>query len=368
MFVKKEKTIFGKKPHLISSRNQAMQSLWGPYTWCVERMLYSNPHFAQTWNHHAYGSFMQRASDKLGFHWAVNVDATAWDAHISKELLLVEQYVFRGLLGVHCPPVELFEALSHGDCRYRNGRHIRLHNQRFSGDMHTSLGNGILNYIIIQAMLIDMGLDETHYDFAVKGDDSDLRLLRSVDVGYVRAFFARCGHIAKVRQCFGEDAEFASVIYLQTKDGWEGFRLPYKTLFRAPFSVGKLSTVQARRRAMAIAECELVENSGCPVIGSLAMYWHRTASAFTQACDFNSDLDFRFKNAVRRAAPDDVCRSSFERVIGVSVSMQLEMESLLDKLVVGEPIPSHPGWGIIFTAFNDLRDYMDSCILEGSWA
>jgi len=368
MFVKKEKTACGKKPHLISSRNQAMQALWGPYVWCVEQMLYSNPHFAQAWNHHAYGQFMDRAMRKLGEHWAVNVDATAWDAHISRELLAVEQYVFRGLLGVHCPPTDLFEALSHGDCRYRSGRHIRLHYQRFSGDMHTSLGNGILNYVIIRAMLLDLGLSDVDTDFAVKGDDSDLRLLRAPDVGYVRRHFERCGHIAKVKLCHAEDSEFASVIYLQSKMGWEGFRLPYKTLFRAPFSVGKLAPLQSRRRAMAVAECELVENSGCPVIGSLAAYWHRYAASFTRVCDFDTDLDFRFKRAVRRALPDDVTRSSFERVTGVSVSMQLEMESLLDELVAGEPIPSHPGWDVIFMAYNDMTDYDDSSRLIGSWA
>lgn len=358
MFPKKEKVCRGKKNHLISSRNDAMQALWGPYVMVVERLLYAMPQFAQTWNHHRFGEFHDQAYQSLGEHYALNIDHTAFDAHVDKDLLDVQDYFFKKLLGVHAPSDDLFRCLAGGLCTYwKSGRIIRLLYMRFSGDMHTSCGNGILSDLLTRCLLRYLGIPKHDVIYAVKGDDSDIRVRSRCSIEKIESFFKTVGMVAKVKIVPWYLSEFASIYYLPGRSSSHGFRVPWKILTRVPYLVGRFRPAQAFSRSLGVATCEYLENAGCPILGALSNYWFRHASAHSTTPLFESE--FKRRQSMRNSTYADItdeCRLMFERIFGIPAQLQREVESRLDGLHVGDDLFDHPVWDLLAQQFRSLDD------------
>jgi len=328
----------------------------------LERLVYVLPEFAQCWNHSRFGQFHQMAFDKLGEHFALNVDCEAWDAHVGPDLLEVQDFFFKLLLRDHTPDDKLFLSLRSAICTYLGtGRQLRLTDMRFSGDMHTSLGNGVLNVILTRWILHRLGIPKSQWCYAVKGDDSDVRLSARPDLGKLEEMYRSVGMVAKAKIVPWYESEFASVYYLPNKDGMHGYRVPWKILTRVPYLVGRFRPKAAAQRSLGVATCEYLENVSCPVISALVDFWFRTASSVCDVPLFESE--FRRKQSERNARYHDIdveSRIGFERLFGISICQQLEVEEMLHNLSAGQSIPDHGVWAVLLAKFVDESDFKDS--------
>ncbi len=223
---------------------------------------------------------------------------------------------------------------------YQNFR-MNVMGLRMSGEMNTSLGNGWSNYCIMSYVAAASGIK---FDGMFEGDDGILGLR-----GKLREdLFSKLG--LKVKLQYHSDLSTASfcglifdpedcVIITEPKRvlatfGWAGAQY-------ACAATSKLRQL-LRAKSLSLAYCY----SGCPIIQSLAHYGLRVTEGMSIDAVIQSErnmwvrqqyMDAQRFGHTRRPVPQRT-RDLMERVYGVTVQTQLEVEAYLDGRVGFDPL------------------------------
>jgi hypothetical protein len=209
----------------------------------------------------------------------LELDASRFDAHVSKELLEIEHLfwkrcnsdpAFAELLG--------WQIMNKGAAYTKQGRiRYSVEGGRMSGDANTAAGNCVLMSCMLSAFGISLG---AKFDFLCDGDDSVFfyqgpRVKESDVIDFFRSF----GMTMKIEN---RTTEFRSINFCQGKpcyiDGrWTLVRDPYKILSKTTINP-KFSIKSLRPKLLkTIAQAELSLNQGVPVLQEYLLALKRIA-------------------------------------------------------------------------------------------
>nr|QKK82930.1 RNA-dependent RNA polymerase [Paradise bay virus] len=180
-FLKAEKVDeSGKDPRMIQSRSPRFNLIFGDYTRALESVLYRLTHsrcrrlpvggrlIAKGLNQRDRAREILRKWDLFGC--AVSLDLSRFDAHVSKELLLVGHVFY---LTAFRNDKLLRQVLSYqleNKC-YSQSWNYNSVGGRMSGDMDTALGNCLLALLITVASMEALGFRPDDWSCFVDGDD-----------------------------------------------------------------------------------------------------------------------------------------------------------------------------------------------------
>jgi len=226
-FVKNERYYEqGKSPRMIMGRNPIFNWYYAQIVEPIEKAFFQLPQVANACDYAACGEKFS----KLVGEWFVENDMSKFEASQRAEVLDFEYLVYKGVLPTHMHEFlkKIFALKLHKKGHTNCGIKFVFDYCRGSGDMDTSLGNGILNYIATQYFLIKNFCPHCTFDncrepncktfkFVLKGDDSYMSVPRfSEPKNYYQSF----GFDAKliVRKHW-TDVEFCSGHFVQVMPG-----------------------------------------------------------------------------------------------------------------------------------------------------
>lgn len=162
-----------KHARAINSRSDLFKVLTGPYFHLMERIVFNLvPFFVK------YVPVSQRPryiSDVLrGMVKLLGTDHTAFEAHMTREILFACELQFYRFMLSECEGgmfvfEEIVLALAGTNvCQFRDFT-VSVEGVRMSGDMCTSLGNGVTNWFTMACACHDRGIEDLHG--VVEGDD-----------------------------------------------------------------------------------------------------------------------------------------------------------------------------------------------------
>lgn len=215
----------GKSPRMIMGRNPCFNILYAQVVEPIEKAFFELDQVANSCD---YVSCGRKFTDLVG-QWFMENDMSKFEG--SQRLFVLRmEYMVYCLVFPHL--VNLIDILFAYKIRKKGhtntGVNFDFYECRGSGDMDTSLGNGILNYIATQYFLItnycsDCSFEKCAnpqcktYKFVVKGDDSYASIPRTEAYVNTYEYF---GFDAKINiRKHPEEVEFCSGHFLETRPG-----------------------------------------------------------------------------------------------------------------------------------------------------
>jgi hypothetical protein len=265
----------------------------------------------------------------------ISLDCKRFDQHVSYEALQVEHSVY-----LASNPDPWFRQLLSwqllNTVRSSLGMKYVTRGKRMSGDMNTALGNCVQMIAMVVGVMEWLEVD---FDLLDDGDDC-LLFVEATDLPLVQAqlplYFLLMGHELKVESVASELTE---VEWCQSKpvfDGqkWKFVRNPFKVMSCALVGTRwNIGSERVRLEYLAgIAQCELVLNSGVPVLQEFAKALLRNSKDAHPRYDRNSGEWWRYVRELRYVGPQEIAfdsRISFAKAFGVSVEEQLHYERVL---------------------------------------
>lgn len=227
--------------------------------------------------------------------------------------------------------------LSHqirNECSTQLGGKYVVVGSRMSGDVNTSLGNGILNYLFLRCVSSDAGVVVR---CAVDGDDSVTVVERVDHEKFVEALSRASDYgfeVVSVIREPGPLVQFCSGHVIRTDQGPRYIRVPRRVLFRTTWCVQKLTRTVAYRRLRATGYCEALCNDNVPVLGAFAAMLCRVAGEGPVDCDNRLKYRISVERAVQRhnkVSHDS--RVDFAEITGLSIDLQIALECYFNTYV-----------------------------------
>jgi hypothetical protein len=283
-----------------------------------------------------------------GFVYAAT-DYTSFESSFVKEVMLACEFELYKYMTQHLPEGSKFMALLHqvltgtNVCIFKDFV-LHINATRMSGEMNTSLGNGFSNLMFMLFLCEEIG--STDVLGVVEGDDGlfrvkgrfptanefeqlgmKIKLVEHLDI--CSASF--CGIVFDPEDCVNVTDPIKQLITF----GWT-------TRDYARVRESKLK-VLLRSKSLSMAH----QYPGCPILGSLARYGLR----MTRGVDIRHHVKEgkmslwereKLLMAISRPIPTKTCglatRQLVERLYGIPISDQLEIERYLDNLQSLEPL------------------------------
>lgn len=328
-FVKAEAYGMFKYPRMINSRSDSFKTWSGPYFKSMEEEVYKLHWFIKHVPVAERPAHIARLKkDGLIYY---QTDYTAFESHFTPLILKnIECEVYRFLLKAYPQAYRTIERTLCGTNRMRTSTGVRcsVKGRRMSGDMCTSLGNGLTNLLLVKYIVED--LKHGHFDGFVEGDDG----LFACSVPLEKTDFFNLGFTIKINEdgpindpCH---ASFCGMVFAQSG---QIIKDPRRFLNEFGWSSSFIGASHPLRlgllRAKALSAC--YETPDCPIIGQLA----RSALIVTREAypRFVSD---GYHDAVQldevnlkpfNPSPDT--RDLFALKYGISVESQIEAEALI---------------------------------------
>lgn len=274
----------------------------------------------------------------------VEIDASAFEAHLDVEHLKLEHSVYLAL----CPSDRLRQLLSwqlYNSGRTAGGLRFSRRGGRASGDYNTGLGNTLIMLGMCIAAMRDL-VRGTKWDLLADGDNCLLFYEARVSeelLGALPAKFKQFGQDVKVeeptsvleRVTFGQSRPVCvDGVYRMVRD-------PFKVLSTMAVGYRHFSELKGGLRVMkSIAQCELALGTGVPVIQNYAAGLLRDLENVKWASQKVSYEDYRYEEVVkdvdwrekRETHVSTSTRESFHLAWGVSPEEQVELEGLAVRL------------------------------------
>jgi len=268
----------------------------------------------------------------------VSLDMSRFDQHVHVRQLQVEHSVY-----LRSNPDPYFARLLSwqlkNEVKSNIGFKYTAEGRRMSGDMNTALGN----CIIVLSMVVGMfeNILRIPYDVFDDGDDclviveeEDMTSFMTVTPWYM----LQCGHEVKVENIAKtlEDVEWCQSKPIFTGVNWKFVRNPFKTMSGALVGTRWLVNNHRMRREFlaGVAQCELVLNSGVPILEEFAKALLRNAGDAVPRFDQTSGEWWRYVREMKNTGPlgvTDDARASFARAFNVSIDQQHDIELQLSK-------------------------------------
>lgn len=236
MFVKNEKMNLNngrKPPRAIQYRNSIYTAHLAKYTVRLDKILskepmldnYGFPIMTKGRTAIQIGKLISDAWYASGSEHAYLIDHTAYDAHITSEHLKLEHLYYLTQYGFDSELKRLLKFQLHNKVTSRNGIRVNVEGCRMSGDANTSLGNSILNYMMLRYCFPDSII-------LVNGDDS------IVFGGRQHHSFTEVGMKSKMNMAYTmNDLEYCQQKPVLTEEGWVMMRDPSRVLNRSALRI-----------------------------------------------------------------------------------------------------------------------------------
>lgn len=278
----------------------------------------------------------------------VGIDASRFDQHVSKELLMLEHDMYRKILGGDTAELSrLLDWQLNTRGKSAHGIRYKVVGKRVTGDVNTALGNCLLMVVMVFAAMRMLGVSK--FEIADDGDDVLLFLeeeeLHKLDS--LPSTFLEFGHEVKI-ECVAR--EFQDILWCQTRPtlregGWTLAR-DYRKVLATGGSTHKYfhDWNHGMKVFNAIGRGELAINKGIPVLDAWARMMIRLSGGWEQVpfdlerLPGSSSLVYRLRmegvlglhDKIPRIEIDDDTRVAFERTWGLSVEEQKSHERALD--------------------------------------
>lgn len=324
-FVKSESYPEYKYPRLINSRSDAFKAYAGAACKAMEDVIYEMEPFIK--HTPVKDRPAKIASLKQHGNRFFGSDYTAYESHFVKKVMeSVEIKVYMKLLRNYPEFAKVFCQTLTGKnrCRTRSGVRYTVQARRMSGELVTSLGNGITNWCSALFVATKKGAELHGY---VEGDDG----IFSTTVALTAEDFARIGFTIKIVEI--DDPCKYSFCGMIFADGGEIIREPCKFLCNFGWTQ---SFIHAGPRIMnellrAKALSAIYETPQCPIVGVLA----RRALKLTEGFNPRFVEDGYHKTVIYAKTPEfnpsHDTRVLFQELFGVGIELQIYIESLIEQ-------------------------------------
>ena len=343
-FVKDETYVAFKHARGINSRSDMFKCAVGPIFKLIEEQIYKLPHFIKKV---PVADRPKYITDLLYFEGAkyLENDFVAFESLFTREVMEACEFQLYEHMVSSLPDGPAWMKLvrdviggtNHCVFKYFT---VDVEATRMSGEMNTSLGNGFTNLMLLLFLFSRRGIQA---NIVVEGDDS---LSSFVGEPPTDEEFKALGFVTKlsVRENLNE-ASFCGLIF--NPSDMINITDPLDVL--ANFGWAGRNYVNAKQnRLMALLRCKSLSYAhqypGAPIIQSLAQYGLRVTAGRDVKTFIENDRSMSLweREQLREAAlsklPKPISvpigtRLLMERIYGVSVEAQLEIEKYLDGLV-----------------------------------
>lgn len=363
-FVKTEFYCALKHARLICSRCDRFKVFCGPAAKTIENIVYDMPEFIK---HTPVSERAAKVSElrAAGRRYYIT-DFTAFESHFEPEVMRVCECAFYLHILRFWNYVDYMCSILVGLNRIRTsvGVLAQMVGKRMSGEMFTSVGNGLTNLMLAKFCAHEQG--KTLHGF-VEGDDG----LFATDAVLTPEFYARLGFTIKIVEI--EDPctaypvtkgvepgsmAFCGIIFPESGELIKDYRKFFQGFaWTSSFISAGPKIMMQLLRSKALSS--VYETPQCPIIGALARY----ALAYTRGTvvseavksslrdSYHSTLDKlpRDESWIPKFNPNILTRELYARTYGVSIETQLTVEHHIsrgefDKVSEYLPAPFASEW------------------------
>lgn len=279
-FIKEETYPEYKDSRCINARSDECKLILGPYFKAIEEVTYDNPHFIK---HVPVNQRAQYIYDKLYTPTGQYVasDYTSFEAHFTPEMMHAIEFEFYSYMSA---PVgnNIFMYICYAVLAGEN--HVKfksfvviVYGIRMSGEMCTSLGNGIANLVIMYFVLTEAGC--THIFGVVEGDDGLFTFVGSLPT---QAMFNTLGFDIKldVHDCLSS-ASFCGLVF--DLEDRVNVTDPRQVLINLGWVGRKYNFANSRTRMMLLRAkgySLAFTYPSCPILSAVARYLLRITKSY----------------------------------------------------------------------------------------
>jgi len=366
-FMKKETYPEYKYPRGINSRSDEFKCIFGPYIKAMEEVIYSHPAFIKHVPVRERASYVDEYIYAPG-HVYMATDYSQYESHFTKEIMEhIEFVVYKHLMSNNTNNnfLACLKIISGtNECSFRAFK-VALAATRMSGEMNTSLGNGVSNFFLTLFVLFKRGYTIDEIRTVVEGDDG----LTRVDPKNIPTSddFERLGFTIKI-EVYSQisDASFCGLVYDPTdkqtitdpRDVLQNF------YWLDALRYGKASN----RRLLELMRCKalsaLYQYPGCPIIKAMAGHMLRLtktvrhATHWVNAYDSLIDLEaIRYLTTDLKTLRDDNVDLLLGLPIGIGSRLLVESKYKLD-------IRTQLRLELHFTTSNKMEPINDYAVVE----
>lgn len=328
-FIKREAYLEKKAARWINSRHDAFKAWSGRFFHAIEQSIFALPNFVKhmTMSQRIAAIF---ALEKAGMFYYEN-DYKAFECHFVARLMkAIECQVYTYLLANYPEEArQICDTIAgKNSLRTRAGIKAKVEALRMSGDMCTSVGNGLTNLILVQYIVAKKtGTVDNGLGALVEGDDG----LFASPVELTAEDFANCGFTVEINRITRpSEGHFCGAVL--ASDGTL-LKDPHKILAtfgwtHTMIGCGEATAMELlRAKALSLAH----EAPQCPIVGALAR------AALTRTDGYQPRWVDTWKQKLVEDvplgtyAPSDIARADFARRMGVSTETQILVEDLISK-------------------------------------
>lgn len=348
-FVKDETYPEFKHARGINSRTDMFKCAVGPIFRLIEKELFLRPEFIKKIPVAKRPEYISDLFKQVGSKFFEG-DFTSFESHFTRAIMEAIEFRLFSYMTSALPDGDTWMNLvrtvigGKNHCVYKYFT-VDVQATRMSGEMDTSLANGFANLMLI---LFLFKKKNTPCVPVIEGDDS---LVAFVGTAPTAADFARLGFTIKCSvQDSLEDTSFCQLIF-HPKD-LINITDPLDVLANFGWA-GKAYVGAKTSRLRNILRCKSLSYAhqypGCPIIQSLAHYALRATSGYDlrHFIEHERSLSLWEREQIRQAISDGVptpspvpidTRHLMARRFGISVELQVEIESYLDGLNRLQPL------------------------------
>lgn len=348
-FVKDEFYPEAKHSRGIYSRTDRFKIEVGPIFRAIETEIYKHPAFIKKIPIADRPAYISRLIEKLGARYGA-ADYTAFESHFVRDMMeAIEFVVYRYMTESHpCHKhfVKIMDEVLAGEniCVFKNFQ-LLLKATRMSGEMNTSLGNGITNLIMLSFLFEKLGVHEVMA--VVEGDDSLFAYFKgrcpTVEM------FKEYGFTIKMESSDDlSEASFCGLIF--DRDDLINITDPVDALVTFGWA-GKFYCHSSLATRMKLLRCKSLSYAhqypGCPILASLAKCGLRMTKSYDVRAFIENDRGsclwereqlreaLAHHEQVRRSRVPDLpipvnTRLLMHRVFGITPEEQINVEKYLD--------------------------------------
>lgn len=322
-FVKDEFYPELKAPRMISSREDRAKVWLGPIFSSIEDVLYVLPPFVKRLTAQER---IQKIDGMFGDRPVYVTDYSSFETHFHRKMMeCVEMVIYKHLLKKFPSELELVKVIlgrNHLVSKYFSGE---LEAVRMSGEMNTSVGNGISNYMFMLFAASKLGVEVKN--MVVEGDDGLVELNAELSPD----LFAKMGleiKLAPTRPC---EASFCGCVYDPMT--LRNFGHPLDLLAKIGWAPKKAMSYSARRRTellVAKVYSACAEFPGVPIVWKFCelVLRHEKKVSYARAYKY---LDY-YKTTLLTMSdqitkPTALDRQWFAYLTGLSAQDQLAIEA-----------------------------------------
>lgn len=332
-FIKDENYTDYKYARGIYSRSDMFKCLAGPIFKSIEQVVFEKEYFIKKVPVADRPAYISKLFE--GYHGpAFATDYSSFEGSFTPELIKAVEGVAYEWLCSECGPEEkanlreIMAVISGVNKLHFKHYNAKVNGTRMSGEMNTSLGNGLTNYLVMEFLAFKRN---NEFKGVFEGDDG-LCVFRNSNVP-TAADYARLGFNIKieVRERYNE-ASFCGIIF----SGTTNLTDPLYILSKIGWGDKKyhMSTVNVKKQLLKIKVLSaLHQYPGCPIIAPVVSMMYQMLDDVVIRQSIIRKLDWWEKekwNMLPSSIPDqtvsDESREVMQRVFGITIQDQFAIE------------------------------------------